>query len=485
MTSFNVIVGTYEEFLLGFTFQDSKTENLPGKISKIFASHSHVASIRCVAGCGEIVASGGADDKIFINCLKSRQEIAILTAQSSTVNTVEFSPDGSHLFAGCADGSMLAYACDTWEVVKVWKDAHKGSSVNQIRIHPSGKLALSLGGDLTLRTWNLIKGRQAYATNLKSKQELGRIVECVEWAPNGEFFALSGSKIVQIWSSQDASVKTTINCTSRPTCLTWITSNILAIGMESGQILLNDASGNLPEKLIEAHSKRVKGISCRNSQFVTSVGSSGDVTVWSVSVDSRELKKITSTNIGCRPTCVFNTINNEFPSVKSESVQQSPQISKEEKHTEEIVTIEEEPASPDAPQLEQKTPQTPIGQSDRKKKRKMENVLVETPVSVKKLKKREKKSSLNPFSSFKVTDVTPEDLNLSVGGIESKKSRRGGGRMPAELTFHWLEERKVANVGNRHAPLKTPGAYRSCGVWTTLCAILNREVNWKRNGRSC
>lgn len=40
------------------------------------------------------------------------------------------------------------------------------SAVTSLSVHPSGKLALSVGHDGTLRTWNLVKGRQAYATNL-------------------------------------------------------------------------------------------------------------------------------------------------------------------------------------------------------------------------------------------------------------------------------------------------------------------------------
>ena len=40
------------------------------------------------------------------------------------------------------------------------------SAVTLMSIHPNGKLALTVGTDATLRTWNLVKGRQAYATNL-------------------------------------------------------------------------------------------------------------------------------------------------------------------------------------------------------------------------------------------------------------------------------------------------------------------------------
>ena len=43
---------------------------------------------------------------------------------------------------------------------------HKGA-INSLAIHPSGKLALSVGNDKTLHTWDLMKGRKAYVTNLK------------------------------------------------------------------------------------------------------------------------------------------------------------------------------------------------------------------------------------------------------------------------------------------------------------------------------
>ncbi|XP_059616906.1 p21-activated protein kinase-interacting protein 1-like [Phlebotomus argentipes] len=409
MTSFNVIVGTYEEFLLGFTCKPPDTDDQPEKLLKIFASHSHTASIRCVSGWGEIIASGGADDKIFVYSLRSKQEIAILTVQSSTVNTLEFAPDGSHLFAGCADGSMLAYSCETWEVVRTWKDAHKGSSVNQIRIHPSGKLALSLGGDLTLRSWNLVKGRQAFAKNLKSMQELGRIVECVEWCPDGKQFALSGSQIVQIWSLADASVCATIKCASRPTCLAWITEDLLAVGQESGKILLHRLSGGAEEKSVEAHEKRVKDISCRNPHFLTSVGSAGDVKVWSVDQTKLGLRKISSTNIGCRPTCVVNTANDEFPAVKQE---------KSSEGRGEVVVEEELPE-----EMQEEVLETPKKVKEKKKKRKSEVFLPPAASSAKKAKKRQ---SFNPFASFTVTDIDPEDLNQSLETVKVKKRKTNG-----------------------------------------------------------
>lgn len=40
--------------------------------------------------------------------------------------------------------------------------------MNGLSVHPSGKLALTVSRDKTLKTWNLIEGKCAYTTNLKA-----------------------------------------------------------------------------------------------------------------------------------------------------------------------------------------------------------------------------------------------------------------------------------------------------------------------------
>ena len=43
---------------------------------------------------------------------------------------------------------------------------HKGR-VNGLSVHPTGKIAISVGKDKTLRLWNLMTGRKASATKLR------------------------------------------------------------------------------------------------------------------------------------------------------------------------------------------------------------------------------------------------------------------------------------------------------------------------------
>lgn len=79
------------------------------------------------------------------------------------VNHLRFTPDATHLFTASSDGSLAATRTGSWISEGKWKAPHNGKAINQISIHPSGKLALTLGADLTLKTWNLVKGRQVSA----------------------------------------------------------------------------------------------------------------------------------------------------------------------------------------------------------------------------------------------------------------------------------------------------------------------------------
>lgn len=101
-SNIEVIVGTYEEFLLGYKVEqvslfsrDSRDfrnyislvvrilqEEDDAKLYQSFAVHAHTASVRTVDTRGRFLASGGADDRIFVYDMKTRQEIRV--SQSDT-----------------------------------------------------------------------------------------------------------------------------------------------------------------------------------------------------------------------------------------------------------------------------------------------------------------------------------------------------------------------------------------------------------------
>jgi protein MAK11 len=63
----------------------------------------------------------------------------------------------THLLSASEDGTLALFHARDWAVLRILK-GHKGR-VNALAVHPSGKLALSVSRDRTLRMWDLMRGR--------------------------------------------------------------------------------------------------------------------------------------------------------------------------------------------------------------------------------------------------------------------------------------------------------------------------------------
>lgn len=73
-------------------------------------------------------------------------------------------PSRSHLISASEDGTIAIFHARDWVVLRVLK-GHKGR-VNSVGIHPSGKVALSVGADKALRMWDLMRGKGSASMKL-------------------------------------------------------------------------------------------------------------------------------------------------------------------------------------------------------------------------------------------------------------------------------------------------------------------------------
>lgn len=215
-----------------------------------------------------------------------------------------FVPDGSYLLSGGSDGKITFTKTSNWKVDKVFERAHKGSSVNAISVHPSGKLALSIGSDLTLRTWNLINGRQAFATSLKNKS-LGNMIDIVMWSTTGDYFAITGKDTVEVWNTNQASVVATKKCEARPTAICWISDSDLLVGLDNGKMMVFNWEDESEEStLCEIYETRIKAMKFING-FLATASSSGELNLWKVSSEDKvEIEMIAGIEVGCRLICL-------------------------------------------------------------------------------------------------------------------------------------------------------------------------------------
>ncbi|KAJ1200517.1 hypothetical protein NDU88_004341 [Pleurodeles waltl] len=271
--------GCYEQILFGY-----RVEQLPGqKWTAVadFTHHAHTASLSAISANNRYVATGSKDETIQIYDMRKKVEHGALLHHNGTVSCLEFYGT-SHLLSGAEDGLICVWNSKKWECLKSFK-AHKGH-VTSLSIHPSGRLALSVGTDKTLRTWNLIEGRSAFIKNLKQNAHI------VRWSPKGDKYIVVANNVADVYKLETASVIGSITTERRISSIQFVTDGIFALAGEEEVVRLYDC--NSLESLCEfkAHEKRVKSMhsfEVEGLKILVSASTDGFIKMWKL-----ELEKI-------------------------------------------------------------------------------------------------------------------------------------------------------------------------------------------------
>ncbi|GIY90392.1 p21-activated protein kinase-interacting protein 1-like [Caerostris extrusa] len=204
-----IVIGTYENHLLGYKLE---TDNDKFILKLSFTTEVHSQSVKCIASSDKFLASGSVDETIQLFNMESRKIIGALFQHNAAVKMAIF------VFGLQIIGNASKHC-------RGHKDA-----INSIAVHPTGKMAVSVGKDKSLRTWNLIKGRSAYITNIN------KVADIIRWSPDGSKFAISSNKTVDIYSVEKAALISTIDFQHSVCDFTFITNDLLAVGGKSEYI---------------------------------------------------------------------------------------------------------------------------------------------------------------------------------------------------------------------------------------------------------
>ncbi|KAF4802699.1 p21-activated protein kinase-interacting protein 1-like protein [Turdus rufiventris] len=270
-----LVAGCYEQVLLGFATRPGQSWT----VVPDFTHHAHSASLSAVAVNKRFVVTGSRDETIQIYDMKKKIEHGALLQHNGTVTCLEFYGT-SHLLSGAEDGLICIWNTKRWECLKSIK-AHKGH-VTSLSIHPSGKLALSVGTDKTLRTWNLVEGRSAFIKNLKQNAHI------IKWSPDGEKYVTVIANKVDIYRLDTASITGTITTERRISSLRFITDSVLAIAGDDEIIRFYSCDSQKCLCEFKAHENRIKDIYSfeREGQHVIVTASSdGYIKMWNLDLD--------------------------------------------------------------------------------------------------------------------------------------------------------------------------------------------------------
>ncbi|XP_014864318.1 PREDICTED: p21-activated protein kinase-interacting protein 1 [Poecilia mexicana] len=243
-----LIAGSYEQITFGYRV---KTEGNDWTAKPDFTHHAHTASVSAVAASEKFVVTGSKDETIQLYDMKKRTEHGALLHHEGTITCLEFY-GSSHLLSGGEDGLLCVWSTKKWECMTTIK-AHKGH-VTSLSVHPSGKLALSVGTDKTLRTWNLINGRSAFIKNIKQNAHI------VRWSPDGDRYVVVVDDKIDIYKLETASVTGTIANPKRISSVKFLNNSVLAIAGDDETVRFCDVEKAKWVCEFKAHETRVKAV---------------------------------------------------------------------------------------------------------------------------------------------------------------------------------------------------------------------------------
>ncbi|CAK6965570.1 p21-activated protein kinase-interacting protein 1-like [Scomber scombrus] len=265
-----LVAGSYEQVTFGYRVNTDEKE----WTSKAdFTHHAHTASISAVAASEKFVVTGSKDETIQLYDMKKKIEHGVLLQHDGTITCLEF--HGAHLLSGGEDGLICVWSTKKWDCLKTIK-AHKGH-VTSLSVHPSGKLALSVGTDKTLRTWNLTNGRSAFIKNIKQNAHI------VRWSLNGDKYVVVVNDVVTVYNTETASVTGTIQNPKRISSVKFLSNSILAVAGDDETVRLCDVE---KEKFVcefKAHETRVKAVDCFNMEdycVLVTASNDGFIKMW-------------------------------------------------------------------------------------------------------------------------------------------------------------------------------------------------------------
>ncbi|TRM58726.1 WD40-repeat-containing domain protein [Schizophyllum amplum] len=204
-TSFKVVAGSYEKLLYGLegtVSSDPESSRTTFTLKPIFIFPAHVSCIKAVAASphgGKWLASGSSDEIIKVWDLRRRKEIGGLMHHEGSITQLDF-PSRSHLLSASEDGTLCLFRSRDWVVLRALR-GHKGR-VNSVAAHPSGKVALSVGKDRTLRMWDLMRGKGRASTKLPKEGEV------VRWSMDGKLFIVQSGSTIDVYTLEMSLIHT-------------------------------------------------------------------------------------------------------------------------------------------------------------------------------------------------------------------------------------------------------------------------------------
>ena len=315
-------IGTYEHAIFTLVIVSNKE----GKRFRVISGYSpHISAVTSMCCCGKtgLLVSGSSDETMRVYDLSRRVESGRIDHHSATVSGLAITADGAHVLS-CADGesdsSICIWRTSDWEPLRSIPSAHS-RGVTSLALHPSGRVAVSLGRDGKLKMWDLTKAKLVCSSAAPS------MASSLAWDSAGAFFVVGAASSVVVHHM--GSTSKTIEMSYSVTSVTSVGAGLIAAGCVNGIVVVWNVAEEKCIVTLDGHKARVKAMcwignktelfecgccvdvdvdACAGVLVTTSTD--GLVSLWNCS----NWKLITSKDLHSRINCVTcSVVNGDLP----------------------------------------------------------------------------------------------------------------------------------------------------------------------------
>ncbi len=286
-------------------FEVTLADDTTVDVEQIVSTQCHIGCVRSSASSGRYAATGGSDEMISVFDLKKRTQLGSMggSVHTSTITALAICNSPGLLVSGSEDGQIAITRIKDCKTLRSFK-GHQ-SSVLDLAMHPTGRVALSISSDNTLRMWDLTRGTCAAVRKISDTKRTIAPSMSVKYTPEGSrYCVLLSSGALEICSSSSMDVA---QIAGPYTCVTPVSETLFVAGNNKGRMDLMRVNEDCTELEVvgsktDLHTCRLRGLVRLSSSAVASVCAEGKIVISHVA--DTEISEIRSIDTGMRITTI-------------------------------------------------------------------------------------------------------------------------------------------------------------------------------------
>jgi WD40 repeat protein/tRNA A-37 threonylcarbamoyl transferase component Bud32 len=245
-------------------------------LSELRALQGHSGGVKSVAFSpdGSRLLSGSADGTIRLWDAASGQELHALNGHTGVVWSVAFSRDGCRLASGSDDGTIKLWDTASRQELRTFK-RHTGA-IKSVAFNADGSRLASGSEDQTIKIWDAVSGQEVRTLTRHTGP-----VWTVAFSPDGHRLA-SGSHdtTVRLWDVGSGKELFLLQHTSGPNCVVFSSDGSRIASASDHYVWVWDAVSGKELRRLEGHNTGVSSVAFNPDGTQLASGSVGQIKIW-------------------------------------------------------------------------------------------------------------------------------------------------------------------------------------------------------------